>query len=189
LLALPRKDLIDEQTATLTSKALSQGLHVAVQGIHSEQNKRGSVGRRVQDALQAHSASGHAILVVSHECLLELDPTLLKGWNVAIDEVPESSVLSNAFKAGAQWRALSSLYDLVALAEGSPWHRVVPRSDADLPTNGEIINDPAKALVSFHKAVRSKGPGCLCRYRSLGGSQEHEEEGAMVLLLDAGSPG
>lgn len=157
LLALPRKDLIDEQTATLTLKALNQGLHVDVQGIHSGQNKRASVDRRVKDALQAQSASGHAILIVSHECLLELDPMVLEGWNVAIDEVPESSVLSNAFKAGAQWRALSSLYDLVPIAEGSLWHRVVPRSDAELPTNGEIINDPAKALVSFHKAVRSMG--------------------------------
>jgi hypothetical protein len=157
LLALPRKDLIDEQTATLTSKALKQGLHVAVQGIHSEQNKRESVGRRVQDALQEQSPSAHAILVVSHECLLELDPTLLKGSNVAIDEVPESSVLSGAFKAGTQWRTLATLYDLVPVAEGSPWYRVAPRRDAELPTTGEIINEPAKALIAFHKAVRSMG--------------------------------
>jgi hypothetical protein len=157
LLALPRKDLIDEQTAALKSKALRQGLHVDVQGIHSGQNKRESVGRRVNDALQTHSASGHAILVVSHECLLDLDSTLLKGWNVAIDETLESSVLSNVFKAGTQWRTLASLYDLVPIAVGSRWHRVVLRSDADLPTNGEIINDPAKALASFHKAVRSIG--------------------------------
>jgi hypothetical protein len=157
LLALPRKDLIDEQTAALKSKARRQGLHVAIQGIHSEQNKRESVGRRVQDALQEHSSSGHAILIVSHECLLELDLTLLNGWDVAVDESLESSVLSGAFKAGTQWRTLATLYDLVPVAEGSPWYRVAPRRDAELPTNGEIINEPAKALIAFHKAVRSMG--------------------------------
>ncbi len=92
---------------------------------------------------------------MTHEALLDLDPSLLKGWNVGVDEYPEGGVLSNAFKAGNCWRTLAGLYRLIPVGAGSLWHHVVPREDVDLPSRGEIIND-AEGLVAFHSAVLSK---------------------------------
>jgi hypothetical protein len=156
LLALPRTALIDEQAAALALKALKQRLSIPIESIHSDQaDKRGKVGRRIEDALRSRLASEHSIVIITHEGLLALDPTLLKGWGIAIDEVPEGGVLSGEFKAGNSWRALAGLYWLIPVSGGGRWHLVVPRDDVELPTMGEVINDD-QTLVSFHKAALSK---------------------------------
>jgi hypothetical protein len=156
LLALPRTALIDEQAAALALKVLKQRLSIAIEPIHSDQTgKRGKIGRRVEDALRSHSSSEHSIVIITHEGLLALDPALLKGWGIAIDEVPEGGVLSGEFKAGNGWRTLADLYWLIPVSGDGRRHLVVPRDDVELPTMGEVINDD-QALVSFHKAALSK---------------------------------
>jgi hypothetical protein len=156
LLALPRTNLIDEQAAALTVKALKARLPLTVKAIHSAQtNKKGKVARRIHDALTDPSSSANNIVLITHEALLDLDPVLLRGWGVAVDEVPEGSVISGTIKAGIGWTTLSRLYRLIPVAEGSIWHRVVPRDDVDLPTTGAIINDD-KTLIPFHKAALSR---------------------------------
>jgi hypothetical protein len=157
LLALPRTALIDEQAAALTTKVLKNRISPSITAIHSDQpDKRGKVGRRIEDALRDHSSSEHSVVIITHEGLLGVDPTLLKGWGIAVDEVPEGGVLSDVFKAGNGWRTLADLYRLIPLSENSRWHLVMPRDDVELPTIGEVIHDTAKALVPFHKAALSK---------------------------------
>ncbi len=157
MLALPRTALIDEQAAALALKALKQRLSIPIESIHSDQaDKRGKVGRRIEDALRDHSSSEHSVVIITHEGLLGVDPTLLEGWGIAVDEVPEGGVLSDVFKAGNGWRTLADLYRLIPVSENSRWHLVVPRDDVELPTIGEVIHDTAKALVPFHKAALSK---------------------------------
>ena len=111
LLALPRTALIDEQAAALTTKVLKNRISPSITAIHSDQpNKRGKVGRRIEGALRDHSSSEHSVVIITHEGLLGVDPTLLEGWGIAVDEVPESGVLSGEFKAGNGWRILADLY-------------------------------------------------------------------------------
>jgi hypothetical protein len=94
---------------------------------------------------------------VTHEALLDLDPTLVHGWEIQFDENPESGVLSGSFAAGFGWMTLERLHRFVPVTVGGKWHRVVPRNDVELPTLAEIIHGhDAKTLVSFHKAVLSK---------------------------------
>jgi hypothetical protein len=156
LLALPRTALIDEQAAALTSKVLKKRIWPSIEPVHSDQSdKRGKVSRRIEAALQNGTMCQHSIVIITHEGLLALDPTLLKGWGVAIDEAPEGGVLSGEFKAGNGWRTLAGLYWLVPVSERAGWYRVVPRDDVELPTMGEVIHDSAEALVPFHKAVLS----------------------------------
>jgi hypothetical protein len=160
LLALPRTALIDEQAAALTTKVLKNRISPSITAIHSDQpDKRGKVGRRIEDALRDRSSSEHSVVIITHEGLLGVDPTLLDGWGIAVDEVPEGGVLSDVFKAGNGWRTLADLYRLIPLSENSRWHLVMPRDDVELPTIGEVIHDTAKALVPFHKAALSKTRG------------------------------
>jgi hypothetical protein len=141
----------------LASKVPKQRLSVAIEAIHSDQpNKRGKVGRRIEDALRGHSSSEHSIVIITHEGLLGLDPVLLKGWGIAVDENPDGGVLSGEFKAGNSWRTLADLYWLIPVSECGQWYRVVLRGDVDPPTIGEVIHDSAEALVPFHKAALSK---------------------------------
>jgi hypothetical protein len=157
IVALPRTALIDEQAAALSKNVLQGRLPAVVKAIHSDQpGKKGNVGRRVQDTLRDHAASEHAIILLTHEALLDLDPLLLRGWGVQVDEIPESGVLSGWFAAGIGWSTLAGLYRLVPVSDASSWCRVEPRDDVDLPTLGEVFNDPSKTLVAFHKAVRSR---------------------------------
>jgi hypothetical protein len=152
----------DRRTSRCPDLEGPQEAHFAIdyEPIHSDQpDKRGKVGRRIEDALRDRSSSEHSVVIITHEGLLGVDPTLLDGWGIAVDEVPEGGVLSDVFKAGNGWRTLADLYRLIPLSENSRWHLVMPRDDVELPTIGEVIHDTAKALVPFHKAALCKTRG------------------------------
>ncbi len=75
VVALPRNALIDEKARDLIASAQETSATVAVVPIHSDQprQKEQNVLRRVEDAVRLHSASQHAILLVSHETFSSLN--------------------------------------------------------------------------------------------------------------------
>ena len=110
LIASPRTDLIEEQAAWLSGEVQARRLQAVIQPIHSDQpSQRGTVSRRVSDALNNHAQASHAIVIVTHEALMSLDPALIEGWHVCIDEGPDC-VQSGTFSATAIWSTLDRLY-------------------------------------------------------------------------------
>lgn len=130
-------------------------LHAVIQPIHSNQpSQRGTVGRRVSDALNNHAQARHAILIVTHEALMGLDPALLRGWHVCIDEVPDG-VASGVFSVTASWSTLDHLYGLDPIGDGR-WWQVIPRDGVEPLKIGAIIHDAAESLVAFHKRIQGR---------------------------------
>jgi len=118
LIASPRTALIEEQAVWLSVEAQARRLQAIIQPIHSDQpSQRGTVGRRVSDALRSHSRSSHVVLIITHETLMSLDPALLQGCRVCVDEVPDC-VASGAFSATAIWSSLDHLYSLEPVGDG-----------------------------------------------------------------------
>src|SRR4051794_29057479 len=79
VVASPRTALIEEQAARLSVEAQARRLQAVIQPIHSDQpSQRGTVGRRVSDALNNHAQASHAIAIVTHEALMSLDPALIR---------------------------------------------------------------------------------------------------------------
>ena len=113
LWAAARTQLIDEQAADCRAYAAAQGSRLMIELIHSAQPaQKGRVGRRMQTALQTHQATEHIVVMITHEALFGLDPALLAGWHVVIDEVPDGCVASGSFTAQASWSMLERHYNL-----------------------------------------------------------------------------
>ena len=157
LWAAARTQLIDEQAADCRAYAAAQGSRLVIEVIHSAQpGQKGRVGRRLETTLQTHQASKHIVVMVTHEALFGLDPRLLKGWHVVIDEVPDGCVASGCFTAQASWSMLEHHYKLEPVGDGRWWY-VVPRADVEALKRGEITKDAAKDLASFHQCVLTPG--------------------------------
>jgi hypothetical protein len=126
------------------------------QAVHSDQTGcKGQVGRRVVQVVKDVSSYAHAVVIITHAALLDLDASLLAGWHVAIDEVPEGAVSSGAFAAATTWSALERLYNLLPVDGEEQWRQVVPRTDVDQPTSGQIVHDAAETARPFHRCVLS----------------------------------
>jgi hypothetical protein len=153
VIAFHRKDLIEEK-ATWLRLQCAELPEIVVITVHSDQRARGTVMRRVEDALREQAQAQHAFIFITHETLLSLDPSLLQGWQVGIDENPETSVVSGEFLASATWRTLAHQYKLDAVGDGRSW-LVLPRDGVEPLKSSEIINDAAGELTAFHKRVLS----------------------------------
>jgi hypothetical protein len=156
VVALPRNALIDEKARDLIARAQETQVQVAVVPIHSDQprQKEQNVLRRVEDALRLHSASQHAILLVSHETFSWLNVSLIEGWHVGIDENLDNAVAAGSFSATATWSALDRQYGLDPLADGQTW-AVCPREGVARLKRGEFTKDVAQDLVEFHKCCNN----------------------------------
>lgn len=148
LLAAPRTQLLDEHAEELRASARARDLGISINPIHSRQSEFGTVERRIRDALASYGPADHAIVLVTHEMLLGLDPVLLRGWHVGIDEVPENAVVSGRFSATTTWSSLERHY--VMLPSDHPgWWQAVPREDVKALGRRQIMAaDPR--LASFH---------------------------------------
>ncbi|BCM86485.1 hypothetical protein [Methylobacterium indicum] len=151
LLASPRIDLLEEQISHLHANRPPDKF-VGINAIHSKQRQRARVERRLEDALCAQADASYAIVGVTHETLLKIDPGLLKGWHVGIDEIPDGAIKSGKFKATTTWSSLERYYSLVPVVGGN-WWEVRPREGVDQPSLGALAND-GHSLLPFHAAAR-----------------------------------
>jgi len=151
LLAAPRTALLDEHAARLRGMAREAGISITIDPVHSGQSKRGGVFRRIETTLRQYDSTRHVVVLVTHEALLGLDPALLVGWSVGIDEVPDGSVASGAFSASTSWPALVRQYRLEP-SDTERWWRVVPRDDIDPHSLGEITRG-ASDQTAFHRLI------------------------------------
>lgn len=157
LWAAARTQLIDEQATDCRAYATAQGSHPVIEVIHSMQpGQKGRVGRRLETTLQTHQASEHVVVMITHETLFGLDPKLLSGWHVVVDEVPDACVASGSFTARASWSMLEHHYKLAPVGDGKWWH-VVRREDVEALKRGEITMDAAKDIAPFHQCVLTPG--------------------------------
>ena len=149
LVAFPRNALIDEQAAYCTKKAAQIGAAPSIVPIHTDQScHRGQVGRRIKKALEAEAGQSHVVMMISHAALLGLDPALLAGWHVAIDENLDGSVGCGTFKASTSWSVLERHYRLDPLPGGQTWE-VVPRDDVAPLTRKAITAEGKNGLSAF----------------------------------------
>lgn len=157
LLCSPRTSLIDEQAVYLRGSAAALDRAVEIIPIHSAQKgQRGDVLRRLRDVvLESAAISGddHRIVVVTHEALLTLDPKLIAGWHVRIDETPDI-IASGSMRINATWSSLERHHTL-GLMKGTAWARVVDRDDVARLDRRQIVEDDARTLNTFRAAAWS----------------------------------
>ena len=152
LLAAPRTALLDEHAVELRALAEQRGLAVPITAVHSRQGEFATVDRRVRDAVMGFSLEDHAVVLVTHETLLGLDPELLRGWHVGVDEVPEIAVVSGRFSATTTWSSLEQQYGLEP-SERDGWWQAVPRDKVEALTRRQIMAADPK-LASFHTVAQ-----------------------------------
>lgn len=149
LVAFPRNALIDEQADYCRKKAAQIGAAASIVPIHTDQScHRGQVARRIEDALEAKAGQSHVVMMISHAALLGLDPALLAGWHVAIDENLDGSVGCGIFKATTSWSVLDRQFRLDPLPGGQTWE-VVPRDDVAALTRKAITSEGKNGLSAF----------------------------------------
>jgi hypothetical protein len=125
---------------------------VTITSIHSEQGAREAVGRRITGALDTSSARTHVVIVITHTALIELDPALVAGWHMRIDELPESGIVSGRVALGATWPALERQYALTP-CRSPGWSVARARKDvAPLPL-AAITSDAAQDLIGLHRVL------------------------------------
>ncbi|MGF3022878.1 hypothetical protein ACQVP2_08615 [Methylobacterium aquaticum] len=183
ILAAPRTSLLDEHAEALHTLARARGLEIPITVIHSRQAEYGNVERRIRDSLMSVDPYGHAVVLVTHEMLLALDPVLLEGWHVSIDELPETSVLSGRFAATVTWSSLERHYALLPTPHAG-WWQAVPREGVEALNRREItVGDPR--LVTFHATAQ-----CVTRqvFVDLGSWQEARQSKRPVRWWSAWTP-
>jgi hypothetical protein len=155
IIAFPRTELIDEQAAYCASKAVELGTRPSIVARHSKQDsKRGQIVRQIEDTLRAKAAEDHVLLMITHASLLELDPQLLVGWHVAVDENLDASVVSGKFVAAASWSVLARHFQLEPVPGARVW-QVIPRDDAAALTRREIAAEGEGDLQRFLTNARN----------------------------------
>lgn len=152
ILAVPRRDLIEEHTLRLKALSQDHGTCLSITLIHSDQSAREAVGRRITEALEVSAAKDHIVIVITHAALIELDPALIAGWHVRIDELPEGGIVSGRVALGATWPALERQY---ALNPGDPpgWSVARPRKEVTPLPLSAITMDAAQDLIGLHRAL------------------------------------
>lgn len=149
LVAFPRNALIDEQADYCRKKAAQIGVAPSIVPIHTAQpHHHGQVGRRIKKALEAEAGQSHVVMMTSHAALLGLDPALLAGWHVAIDENLDGSIGCGTFKASTSWSVLERHFRLDPLPGGQTWE-VVPRDDVAPLTRKAITAEGKNGLSAF----------------------------------------
>ena len=149
LVAFPRNALIDEQADYCLKKAAQIGAAASIVPIHTDQScHRGQVGRRIKKALKAEAGQSHVVMMISHAAFLGLDPALLAGWHVAIDENLDASVGCGTFKATTSWSVLDRHFRLDPLPGGQTWE-VVLRDDVTALTRKAITSEGKNGLSAF----------------------------------------
>ena len=152
ILAAPRKELLEEHAETLREMSRETSTALIVECIHSDQSAREAVGRRITDALQGTAPDVHTAISITHQALFELDPHLLAGWHIRIDELPEGGIVSGSVKLSASWHTLAAHYDLKA-SNLVGWSVASLRNDVDELQLSDITGDVAEKLVSLHRVL------------------------------------
>lgn len=149
LIAFPRNALIDEQADYCRTKAAQIGAALSIVPIHTDQScHRGQVGRRIEEALEAKAGQSHVVMMISHAAFITLNPALLAGWHVAIDENLDNSVACGIFKASTSWSVLDRHFRLDPLPGGQTWE-VVPCDDVAPLTRKAITAEGKNGLSAF----------------------------------------
>ncbi|CAO4186102.1 hypothetical protein CLBKND_04864 [Methylorubrum aminovorans] len=74
VIAVPRKELAEEFAAYLRDRLETLSSSATVETIHSDQtDRRGGVGRRIEDAMRDHADSVHCVVLITHEGFLIQD--------------------------------------------------------------------------------------------------------------------
>lgn len=155
VIAFPRTELIEEQAEYCRQKAREHNTLLSIVKHHSKQpGSRGDVGRQVEDTLKAKADQAHVLLMITHAALLELDPALLAGWHVAVDENLDASVVSGSFVAAASWSVLERHFCLEPVAGSRIW-QAVANEDAPMLTRREITAEGEGELQRFLNYARN----------------------------------
>lgn len=137
ILACPRIDLINERIRDLTSAAIAAGTEPLIVSAHSQSPSPLPVIQQVRDKFADVANTVHAVIAITHDTLVMLNPVEMAGWHVAIDE-QVSGLSSNRHVIPAAARILRESYDIVPSSKPG-WGCLVPRSGAI--TYGETMRD------------------------------------------------
>ncbi|MCJ2106363.1 hypothetical protein MKK70_13415 [Methylobacterium sp. E-041] len=152
ILAAPRRNLLEEHATHLRELGMQRSTPLVVATIHSDQQARESIGRRITDTIKATAFDDHVVIGVTHQALIALDPEILYAWHVRIDELPESGIVSGSVSLGATWPALERQYTLSS-SDRPGWSVAQPRKDlAPLPLS-TVTADAAQDLIGLHRAI------------------------------------
>ena len=152
IFAALRRNLLEEHAAHLRELGMERSTALVVATIHSDQQARESIGRRISDAINATALDAHVVIGVTHQALLALDPEILYGWHVRIDELPEGGIVSGSVSLGATWPALERQYTL-SPSDRPGWSVARPRKDLPPLPLSTITADAAQDLIGLHRAI------------------------------------
>lgn len=157
IVAAPLVDLVEEHAARLRALIdhLDAGSRPTVLMIHSKQAGRGTVDRRLREAL-LEPASSHLIIVTTHTALMGLGEGDLVGCHVRIDQLPETAIVADEIGLGASWLMMAALYDLTPSSEPG-WFRLSLRSDGKPIGLRQPLGDVGCSLVEVHRIAASRG--------------------------------
>ena len=148
LLACPRIDLIEERVRDLTAAAVQIGAEPNIAQVHTETKRGLPVAQRVRERMAAVKSLPHAVIAITHDTLMMLDPSEIIGWHVAIDE-QVAGLCGNSHVIPVTVRLLRDSFDIVPTTK-TGWGRLVPRPGAI--TYGEALRDASlKGLVDLVK--------------------------------------
>ena len=144
ILACPRIDLINERIRDLTSAAIAAGTEPLIVSVHSQSPSPLPVIQQVRDKFADVANTVHAVIAITHDTLLMLNPAEMAGWHVAIDE-QVSGLSSNRHVIPTAVRILRESFEIVPAA-WTGWGRLVPRSGA--VTYGEMMRDSSLSKLA-----------------------------------------
>ncbi len=152
LFAMPRTDLIKERVHDLKAKAAERSINPIILPIHSGQNFKAPVRRRLPEAAAQYGHEPHVIILITHEALMSADLAGFNGWHARIDEAPDG-VASDKVRIPATSRLFEQVYDLEPI-DGTKWSRLAVRPGA--PSLRDFLKDDfGEELAAFHKRALS----------------------------------
>lgn len=163
LFAVPTLTLIPEFVRDIHRKAEAAGLALPmIIEIHSGEtwDRTGKalppsarVPRLIKQAAEDYRHVDHVIIVITHEGLISADLSGYHGWQMIVDEVPNTIATGNLkVPASSSW--FQATYELEPMGDGRH-AKVVIRNGVDLSSKMLAGDDLLADLTVFHRRVSS----------------------------------
>ncbi|WP_152980343.1 hypothetical protein [Tsuneonella troitsensis] len=121
-----------------------------VRQVHSRNGRKGRVARQLADLPADVAPLDDVIAFVTHETMMDCDLSGFAGWNLCIDEAPQS-LACGMLSLASGWHAFDQRYSLTPLS-GSDWSRV--RAEAAAEPWAKVKQDSIWANhMDFNKHV------------------------------------
>ena len=153
IIACPRIDLINERIIDIRSAASAIGVDMPIISVHSDTPSPLPVIQQIRDKMADVMSLSHAVIAITHDALMAIDPIELTGWCIAIDE-QISGLSSGRHVVPTAVRLLQDSFDIAPVATRPGWGKLVPRNESI--TYGDALRDAVLAqLAGLIKAAHS----------------------------------